>query len=134
GTVKQSLHLWSEYSVEGTNTVYYNGKSYCKSYSSQGPLLFKANSAVIVFGCRHGPAGDNKMLAGTVAAARLYDRALSLEEVAASFAAGPQFIGDTEIDAKLSPEFRKTRSALKERHTKLASELSILKGRGGDVV
>jgi hypothetical protein len=130
----QSVHLAISYFADGTITGFRNGKLHGKPYLSKGPLLYKAGSAVVVFGCRHEPAGGNKMLAGTVAAARLYDRALSAEEVAASFAAGPQFVADAEIEAKLAPERRQARASLKEKQTALTLELSKLKGRGGDVV
>lgn len=131
---KQPVHFAITYSADGTITGYRNGKPYGKAFSSKGPVLFKAGSAVVAIGCRHEPVGGNKMLAGTVAAARLYDRALSPEEVAASFAAGPKFISDAEIDAKLAPEIRTTRGALKDKLAKLTRELSESKARGGDVV
>ena len=131
---KQPIHFAIAYAADGMVSGYRNGKPYGKAYLSKGPLVYKAGSAVVVFGCRHEPVGGNKMLAGTVSAVRLYDRALSLEEVATSFAAGPQFIGDAEIDVKLAPEARKTRSALKERHATLAAELDKAKSRSGELV
>jgi hypothetical protein len=131
---RQPVHFAITYSADGSVTGYRDGKPYGKAYSSSGPLAFKANSAVVVFGCRHEPVGGNKMLAGTIAAARLYDRALSLEEVAASFTAGPQFVGDAEIDGRLSPELRKTRSSLKEKRAKLTTEIGSLQNRGGQMV
>jgi len=110
---KGPTHFAIAYSADGTIAGYRNGKPYGKGYLSNGPREFKAGTAVLAFGCRHEPASGNKMLAGTIAAARLYDRALSLEEVAASFASGPQFVSEAEIEAKLTAERRNERRALK---------------------
>lgn len=63
------------YGANGTITGYRNGKPYGKAYKSDGPVTFKAGTARVVFGIRHEPAGGNKMLAGTIVGARLYDRA-----------------------------------------------------------
>ena len=95
------VHFAITFADDGTITGYRNGKLYGKGYSSKGPLAFKANGAVVVFGCRHEPAGGNKMLAGTVSIARIYDNALSPEQVSASFAAGGGFVTNAEIEGKL---------------------------------
>ncbi|MDB5306482.1 MAG: hypothetical protein JWO38_684, partial [Gemmataceae bacterium] len=131
GPGAKPVHVAITYRDDGTITGFRNGKLAAPPYLSKGPVTFKAGSAVVVFGCRHEPAGGNKMLAGTVAAARLYDRALSADEVAASFAAGPVFVGDAEIDAKLTPEQRARRVGLKEKRAKLTAELAGVKGRAG---
>ena len=133
-TDQQPVHVAISYSPDGTVAGYRNGKPCGKSYLSNGPLTYKAGSAAIAFGCRHEPVGGNKMLAGTVAAARLYDKALSLDEVAASFAAGPQFMSEVEIDARLSHENRKTRAALKVKLANLAAERNALQTAAGDQV
>ena len=69
------------------------------------------------------------MLTGVVSVARVYDTALSQEQVAASFAAGPTFVTDAEIDAKLSDEQRTARSELRKQLAKLSSEIDGLKER-----
>ncbi len=52
--------------------------------SRRARSTFPAGEAQVVFGLRHAPAGGNRMLAGTIVRARLYDRALDPAEVAAS--------------------------------------------------
>ena len=122
-TEAKPVHIAIAYTEDGTIAGFREGKPTLAGYGSK-PVAFKGGTAVVVFGCRHEPVGGNKMLAGTVVAARLYDRALSPEEVAASFAAGPGFVGDTEIDAKLTPELRTKRRELKEKLTLLTAELA----------
>jgi hypothetical protein len=122
------VHFAITFADDGTITSYRNGKPYGKGYSSKGPVAFTGGKAVVVFGCRHEPAGGNKMLAGTVSLARVYDNALSLEQIEASFASGG-FVTDAEIDAKLSPEQRTTRTKLREKHTTLTNELAALRTR-----
>ncbi|MBN9119067.1 MAG: DUF1553 domain-containing protein [Planctomycetes bacterium] len=121
---KEHVHFAITFAADGTVTGYRNGKPYGKGYASKGPIAFSRERAVVVFGCRHEPAGGNKMLAGAVSAARLYDKALLPEQVEASFAAGG-FVTDAEIDRKLEPDQRAARRAavvLRDRLTKDVAE------------
>jgi hypothetical protein len=77
-------HVAIVYGASGTIQAYRNGRPYGKAYDSEGPVTFEAGKAQVVFGVRHTPPGDNKMLAGAVDRANLYDRALTAAEVAAS--------------------------------------------------
>jgi hypothetical protein len=125
---REHVHFALTYAEDGTITGFRNGKSYGKAYASRGPLAFKARNAVVVFGCRHEPAGGNKMLAGTVTAARLYDTALSAEQVEASFRGGG-FATSAEIEAKLDDKQRTERQALLARRAELTTELDRLRSR-----
>ncbi len=126
---KEHVHFAVAFAADGTIIGYRNGELYGKGYASKGSVAFKADKTVVVFGCRHEPVGGNKMLAGTVSVARLYDKALSLEEVRASFTSGGGFVTDAELDAKLAPEQRATRSTLRKRHDALAGQLGTLRQR-----
>ena len=97
------------YANDGTITGYRNGRRYGHSYRSTGPAVFKAGQAQVVFGLRHGPPGGNKMLAGVVERAHLYDRALTAEEVAASAARQIDFLPEQAIVAELSTATRAER-------------------------
>lgn len=123
------IHFAITYADDGTITGYRNGKPYGKPYQAKGSVTFKAGNAVLLFGCRHEPAGGNKMLAGAIIAARLYDRALSPAEVAASSAAGPTAITDAQLDAKLTPEQRTQRKQLYAARAQHEAELAALKAR-----
>jgi len=121
------VHFAITYSEDGTILGYRDGKPYGKGYVSKGLAVFQAEKAVIVFGCRHEPAGGNKMLAGTVSLARVYDIALSPEQVEASFASSGGFFTDEELNAKLAPPQRTKRMELRKKHDALAAELSALR-------
>ncbi len=72
----QIVHFAITYSADGTITGYRNGVPYGKSYSSKGPYRFAANSAHVLFGLRHMPAGGNRFFNGRLVRAQLYDRAV----------------------------------------------------------
>ncbi|MFO0797840.1 MAG: DUF1549 domain-containing protein [Gemmataceae bacterium] len=123
---KDAVHVAITVADDGTVTGYRNGRPYGTAFKSGGPQPFDAGKAEVVFGMRHGPAGGNKMLAGTVVAARLYDRALSAGDVAASFAAGPALVPEAVIREKLSPADRDRREQVKRQLRELtAAEASV---------
>ncbi len=113
-TDTQLVHFAITYAEDGTITGYRNGQPYGTSYRAAAPMKFRAGQAQIVFGLRHSPAGGNKMLAGTIDRARLYDRALSADEVAASAGTMSDYIADSAIEARLTPEVLADRKRLQE--------------------
>jgi hypothetical protein len=123
------VHVAVAYHADGTIAFYRDGRPYGTPYKSDGPVTFKAGAAVILFGCRHEPAGGNKMLAGTVHRARLYDRALSAEQVAASAAAGGDFVSEEEIKERLGPKERALRDDLAARLAQASAERARLQAR-----
>ncbi len=117
GTPEETVartHVAITYAADGTITGYRDGKPYGKPYVSKNRAEFAADKAVVLFGLRHEPAGGNRLLAGTVAAARLYDKALTAEEVAASYRLTGQVVSDAAIDAKLSDPDRAKRKELRD--------------------
>jgi len=124
--VKQPVHAAIVYHADGRIMGYRNGRPYGKPYKSNGPFEFKAGEAVISFGLRHLPAGGNRMLAGRVIRAQLYDRALSAEEVAATSGVAPTFISESQVLAELSPENREAVARLSETVKLLETELQQL--------
>jgi hypothetical protein len=126
----RQVHIAITYHADGTIAAYRDGKPYGKAYRSDGPSLFKAGAAVVLFGCRHEPAGGNKMLSGAVLKARLHDRALSPDEVAASFAAGGEYVSADELSARLSVETRQRLSEARAQLQRLRQEEEQLQRRG----
>uniref|UniRef100_A0A7C4QSP3 DUF1553 domain-containing protein n=1 Tax=Schlesneria paludicola TaxID=360056 RepID=A0A7C4QSP3_9PLAN len=114
---EQTVILTLVYRADGVIAAYRNGQPYGQSYQSQGPVRFEAGQAQIVFGLRHSPPGGNRLLRGTIAAARVYPRALSAEEVSAS--AQNITVTEAEILARLSPDER----AAREQRTRQLAEL-----------
>jgi hypothetical protein len=103
---EQPVHLAIAYHSDGRIVGYRNGLPYGKPYKSSGPFEFKAGEAIVGFGIRHLPAGGNRMLAGRVIRAQLYDRALSAQEIAATSGIAPTFIPEKLVLAELSPADR----------------------------
>lgn len=118
------VHVALAYHGDGTIAAYRDGKPYGKLYKSNGPVRFEANKAVVVFGMRHDPPGGNRMLAGTIVQARLYDRALVADEIAASAASGV-VVPEAEIVKRLTPEARVRRSILRERVADLERDMAL---------
>jgi hypothetical protein len=122
---KQLVHVAIVYAADGTISGYRNGQSYGTAYRAGNPVTFRAGDAQVVFGMRHGPAGGNRMLAGLIVRAELYDRALTAREVAASSAAAAGFVPEGAILAALTAETIAERRALVdelERRTDAAAQ------------
>jgi sucrose-6-phosphate hydrolase SacC (GH32 family) len=64
-------------------TVFRNGQQYSRHTIAGDPQEFGAESSIVLFGKRHRRQGDNAHFAGVIDDARIYDRALSAEEIAA---------------------------------------------------
>ena len=111
--VNRLVHVAIAYHDDGTVAVYRNGRPYGKPYQSSGLTYFDPESCQVILGLRHSPAEPGKMLRGAVDHARLYDRALGPEEVAAS--AGVEFnaVSEAELSAGMSKPEQEERAALR---------------------
>jgi hypothetical protein len=116
--VERPVHLAVTYHSDGTIAAYREGRPYGKPYKIDPLPRFEAGKAVAAFGVRHGDPGGNRMLAGTLVQARLYDRALTVSEVAAS-AKATTLITEAEIAARLNGKDREDRDELRVRLQKL---------------
>jgi hypothetical protein len=82
---------------------------------------------VVTFGLRHAPASPDRLLTGVVVRARLYDRALSADEVASSYSAADD--SELELVFRLGRADRARRYALRAEQRRLEAELSGLESR-----
>lgn len=114
------------YRADGTIAGFRNGVAYGTPYRSSGPAHFEAAKAHVVFGLRHAPVGGNRALAGTIASARLYDRALSNEEVAAAAQTTGVFVSEAELLAKLTEPQQQQRRQLREELQRIQQDLTEL--------
>jgi hypothetical protein len=121
--VSRPMHVAIVYRADGRILGYRDGKPYGTAYQSSGPVTFEAGAAQVIFGIRHTPAGGNKLLAGRIDAAQLYDRALTATEIAASRKAGPAGPSQDELLAALSPEETQEWRDLRGAVTALSREL-----------
>jgi hypothetical protein len=123
-TANPRVHLAIRYSDDGTIRISREGRPYGESYKLKGPAVFTSGQGRIAFGVRHLPAGDNRMLRGTIVRARLYDRALTDAEVEASAASGGEILKAEEVIAALDPADRAARGRLIEEADHLRAELA----------
>ncbi len=108
------IHLAVVYGADGGIQVYRNGQPYGTRYDSAPvPVTYAAGMSHVLFGQRH-TGGGNAFFAGAIEEARLYDRALSTDEVAASFRAGVDRVPLEQILAALTPDERNRRELLLE--------------------
>ena len=123
------VHIAVVYRSDSTIAVFRNGEPYGQPWKSptESPIIFAAGNAHILLGKRHTPGG-RAFLAGEIEEARLYDRALTPDELRASFRSGPDADSiDPSVLAKaLTPEERKQRDALAHDLTTAHAEHSAL--------
>ncbi|MCA9074287.1 MAG: DUF1553 domain-containing protein [Planctomycetaceae bacterium] len=119
---KQPVHVAITYHDDGRITGYRNVQPYGEAYQSSGLQRYSAGDTVVTFGLRHLPAGGNRFLKGRILQARLYDRALSAEEIAAVANEEMQFVPLREILAELSSEQRQTYERLTAEIAQLETE------------
>lgn len=110
--VRRPVHVAMVYSEDGTISAYRDGTPYGTPYLSSGLRTFPMGQAEILFGLRHGVPTRKSTLSGQVLRARLYDRALTPDEVARSAASEPNPTDARAIEARLTPELRADRSRL----------------------
>ena len=109
------VHLALVYRADNSIALFRNGVAYGAAWgpSGEGKELqtFAAKSARVLLGQRH-TSGVNAFFAGEIEEARIYDQALSVQEVKASFNAGPGLISPAAIVQALTPEQRTERARL----------------------
>jgi len=109
----EMLHLVMVYNDDGSTLLYRNGIPYGKPFK-KNRAIFPKNRTSVLFGLRHLPAGGNKFLSVSIDKARLYDRALTVEEVAAAHSGKNLYISEEQLLAGLDDPQKLQRSALKK--------------------
>jgi hypothetical protein len=116
------IHLAIVYSPDGTIQGYRNGVPYGRSYRKAAVAEFAANGSQVVFGLRHGTkVTRGRMWKGKILEARLYDRALTSEEIA-SVATGQPRITPEQVLAALDPAVREACLAARTEMDRLREE------------
>ena len=83
----ERIHVALSYAADGTISVFQNGKPYGKPFRKDSLHIYPAGDTRLLIGLRHTNAG-NGFFEGKIEEVRLYTRALSAGEIAASFAGG----------------------------------------------
>ena len=124
-TATQSpVHLAWVYHADGEITAYRDGKVYGRTYRSNGPRKFAAKHSVVTLGLRHLPATPGRFLSGNIFKARLYDRALTADEVAANSG----LITEKDVFNALSPEDQRRLQELQAELKRLDEALDESRG------
>ncbi|QDU48205.1 DUF1553 domain-containing protein [Gimesia panareensis] len=114
------------YATDGTITAYRNGTAYGSSYRSRGLQSFPAGKTQVLFGLRHGSPGGNRLLKGVISQARLYDRALTPEEIQASAQWGGVFFSEAELQAAMTEGQQKEWQTLRSQRAELQAAIKQL--------
>jgi hypothetical protein len=117
------IHWAIVYEADGTITGYRNGLPYGLPYKSEGVVEYPANNCQILFGLRHAPPDASRLLRGKIALGRLYDRALTPEQIAASAGHASNIVSRSAIVARLSGDVRSTWESLRRRQDRLVTRL-----------
>ncbi|MEM1069918.1 MAG: DUF1553 domain-containing protein [Planctomycetota bacterium] len=120
------IHVAIAYHADGRVVAFRQGKPYGTSYASDGPHPFAAGDAIVSFGCRHLPPGGNRMLSGQINEARLYDRALTEGEIAASYSSGTSAVTREQVIAALTEQQQFALSEIERRIDRLQEQLSAI--------
>jgi hypothetical protein len=125
--LNKPVHIAIVYHSDGKIIGYRNGKPYGRTFRKSELREYKANEVEVVLGMRHGekPSGD-RMLAGLVFKARIYDRALSAEAVLASFSGNATFVSEEQLLAAMTEEQRLLKSKWQARLGQLYKEKNKL--------
>ncbi len=128
------VHVAITYHADGKITGYRDGAPYGMPYQSAGLFPFEAGKSQLLIGCRLEPAGGNKMFTGTVGRARVYDRALSADEVRQSFDQAGTWPSRQEVLARLTGEEKSHHATLAARLEGIGQELSKARATQGGKV
>ncbi len=121
------VHIAVVYQPDGTISGYRDGKPYGRTYRKAPAAIFEAEPSQVLLGCRHGFPAGNKGLIGHIFRARLYDRALTPEEIAQTARIESSSITDAEVIATLTPEQRKQRGLLGAKREQQSLHLTSLR-------
>jgi len=119
----RAVHVAMVYQKDGTIMGYRDGKPYGTSYRANELSAYTAGKSQVIFGLRHGTAGGNRLLAGRIARAKLYNRALTSDEIAASAnVADKNYVSHSQIIAQLTTDQKLDYQRLSDQVTKLQAE------------
>jgi hypothetical protein len=121
------VHVAVVYQSDGTISGYRDGKPYGRTYRKAPAAVFEAEPSQVLLGCRHGSPTGNKGLAGRIFRARLYDRALTAEEIAQTSRIESSSITEADILASLALEQRQALAQLNLQRDALSKQLASIR-------
>jgi hypothetical protein len=122
--IEKPVHLAICYQGDGQIVAYRDGVPYGKAYRTSPPVRFE--NAVVSIGLRHLPAGGNRLLAGKIEHAAIYNRALTADEVAASFQRGGGRPSRKQLLAAMTPQQQRRLAKAESARDHLRDQLDSL--------
>jgi hypothetical protein len=98
---KRPVHIAIVYQTDGSIACYREGAPYGRPYRKANAAVFDADVSQVLLGCRHGKPTGNHGLQGRIHRARLYDRALTSQEIASTSRVEESSITDSDVLATL---------------------------------
>jgi len=125
---KHPVRISIVYHQDGRIEGYRDGQLYGKGYRKGSLYQFPSGQSQVAIGIRHGKGpGGGRMLKGKVFEARLYDRALTPEEVAAAASGSMvEIVTAKMMDAALGDSQKKTLAQLDEKAAPISKEIARL--------
>ncbi len=117
------VHVAVVYQADGTIRGYRDGQPYGRTYRKALGAIFEPDQSQILLGCRHGNPSGNKGLRGRIYRARLYDRALTPEEIAQTATIEANTLRESDILTALTEPQRQQLHALQSQRDAIKSAL-----------
>ena len=115
---REAVVMTQVHRADGTILGYRNGQPYGRPIRKDAAVRYKQGMSRVLFGLRHGTeVGGNRSLDGLIIAAKLYDKALTPDEVSASANSRGSYVSEAEIASQLTEDERLMRRA---HHSELA--------------
>ncbi len=115
GALGQPIHIAIVYRNDNSIAMFRNGEPYGSAYTPTGDgatlRTFASKSARVLLGMRH-TGGGTPFFAGEIDEARIYDRALTPEEISGSFRVDAGLVSPDAITKAMTPEQRAERERL----------------------
>lgn len=121
---QEFVHLCLTYAEDGEIRAYRHGVPYGEGYSSGTSSEFAPGGYHVLFGLRHRPSEASRLLQAVVREVRLYDRALSADEVAVASGRG---VTQAALLAALSEEERSRHAAWSQELAQVERALATLR-------
>lgn len=123
---RRPVRMTLVYHADGRIECYRDGVLYGQPYDAGELQSFEAEKSRLNFGLRHAPPSPDRLLRGQVYQAKLYDRALTADEVAAAAGATSNFVARDSLLAALDEPGRSDYLRVEDELNLLRSEIRRL--------
>jgi hypothetical protein len=124
---KRPVHVAVVYQADGTILGYREGQPYGRTYRKAPGATFEADQSQILLGCRHGSPTGNKGLRARIDRARVYDRALTPEEIAQTSRIEANTLRESDVLAALTEAQRQQLKALQSQRDTMDQALEAMR-------